>query len=127
MEASLDKVVRLSRQGLGSGALKGGKLRLGTPYRSSWGSVHVGDVVELGSELWRVIPVSSYPQGRGGAVSLAAPPVPPPAQAAAPGDALGAPPPVRTATLHMQDVRHPASYDRLTLPVSYVVSVVPVL
>jgi len=41
--------------------IAGGRLQLGSVYRAAWGNVHVGDVLEFGPELWKVIPASSYP------------------------------------------------------------------
>jgi hypothetical protein len=57
----LDKVLRLAAGGMPSARKRPSGLRLGTPYRVSWGAVQVGDVVEFGPELWKVIPTSSYP------------------------------------------------------------------
>lgn len=35
--------------------------RFGTPFRSAWSKVALGDVLELGGQLWRIIPASQYP------------------------------------------------------------------
>lgn len=112
-------------------------MRMGTPYRVAWGNVNVGDVVEFGQELWKVIPASSYPgykpptssgkstsKGTGKATGGSTT-----GTGGASSSAAGAAPAGTTATsmLHLQEVGKPNSYDILTLPSSYIVTVVPVL
>ena len=111
----------------------GGQLQAGSAYRCAWGSVSIGDVVEFGPELWKVIPASSYPNhpsSPGGSASLSATLN---AGAGSSGGSGGKPASgmskadhVPTHTAYLQDVKHPAQYDELTLPVSYVVHIVPV-
>jgi hypothetical protein len=142
----------------------GGQLQLSSVYRSAWGNVSVGDVLEFGAELWKVIPASSYPNhdkpsagSSGQTVKAAAGPVggstasaPSSGTGGAGGSTASAPssgtggaggstagaqddsaqapaPPAPTHTIYLQDVKNPASYDELTLPVNFVVSIVPVV
>jgi hypothetical protein len=156
-ESSLDKIFRLtgvpvggrqakksSRSRTGPEQVAGGQLQLGSTYRSAWGNVHVGDVLEFGPELWKVIPASSYPNhpsSLGSSASLSAV-----LNAGAGSQASGSAGTgaasgggtagtqggmdkaehVPTHTVYLQDVKHPASYDELTLPTNFVVTIVPV-
>lgn len=110
----------------------GGHLQLNSSYRAAWGNVSVGDVVEFADELWKVIPASNYPNHKHpGTVKM---PSPKPPQddndsgGSGTGGATGSgsSSPTPTHTLYLQDVKHPSSYDELTLPASFVVHIVPV-
>lgn len=153
-ENPLDKVLRLAAPNPRKMRLQKQGMRLGTPYRTAWGNVSVGDVVELGTELWKAIPSSSYPgkpisdpakaalgsspaaQQLGSTAAMAGQPQPggPPQGPGAPGSPGGMPGAGgmpggagATSTLYLQDLRHPAKYDTLTLPASHIVTIVPVL
>jgi hypothetical protein len=105
----------------------GGQLQLGSVYRSAWGNVSVGDVVELGSELWKVIPASSYPNHKTPSRVKMPPKTDNSPGGSSSGDASSPDPgSVPTHTVYLQDVNNPKEYDELTLPTSYVVHIVPV-
>lgn len=108
------------------------QLRFGTPYRSSWNNVAIGDVLEFGRELWKVIPATSYPgykpgtsttgqtsTGTGSATGGSTTGV-------SSGTGTGSTVP-QTYTNYLQNLRNTREYDQLTLPSTFVVTIVPTL
>lgn len=120
-------------------------MRLGTPYRSAWGNISVGDVVEFGSELWQVIPASSFPgykpptstgtstsKGTGAATGGSTTGVTTgkstsSGTGAASGGSTTGSGGVATSTSYLEDLKSPGTFDKLTLPSNYIVTIVPVL
>lgn len=158
MESSLEKVIRLAATPVHSyrrvqhgrvqnvrqySQTRATGLRLGTPYRAAWSNVNVGDVVQFGAELWKVIAATAYPgykpatkssgsgskgtgaatggstTGTGGAKTSSTGT----ASSTGTGNTQG----VKTYTHYLQEVTNPKKFDQLTLPDTYVVTVVPVL
>lgn len=118
--------------------------RYGTPFRSAWGKVSIGDVLELGSNLWRVIPSSQYPghkpSTRSGAVTGSGPGQTPtttvgvgtPGAKTTSGTSTASGSSTGTANIqvyqhYLQNVRHPGKFATLKLPGNFVVTIVPVL
>lgn len=161
-ESALQKVLRLAavpvhqyqrhsqsgrtqnvRQYTQSRAMSG--MRLGTPYRASWGNVTVGDVLEFGPELWKVIPASSFPgykppttsgvstaSGTGAATGGSTTGVTTGGSTASgtgaqTGGATTGTGTAVTYTNYLQNLRNPSQFDKLTLPSTFVVTIVPML
>lgn len=170
MESSLQKVLRLAAvsvhqyrrvrngrvqnvrqysQGRRTGTPRpaGHGLRLGTPYRAAWSNVNVGDVLQFGAELWKVIAATAYPgykppvkrsgsgskgtgkQSGGSSTGTGSKKTTGSGSSTGTGNPGGAGhnPGVQTFTHYLQNVHDPRQFDRLTLPSTYVATVVPIL
>jgi hypothetical protein len=149
-ESHLERVVRLAGGAVRvtkPTAVKDGQPRLGRPYRVAWSKVNVGDIIQMGAELWKVIAAPAFKPPKGGKnakVGLAAPlpgakPMPKPGQPGAqpmpgqpqvqePGMAPAVPAPSpQVYTHYLENLHKPGDQDHLTLPGDHVVTVVPLL
>lgn len=135
-ESDLDRFLRLARSHLrhnGSRPVavrsyeKKGPVapqaRYGTPYRVAWANVHVGNILEFGQEMWRVIPAAAYKGRRAPEKPGKMPPVEA-GSATEPGQQV---PQAQAHTMYLQNVRNSREHDELTLPAEFLVTVIPVL
>ena len=162
MESALDRVLRLAavqvkpyrrvqngrvqavRQSTQQRKPGQGGGRFGTPYRLAWSKVNVGDVLEFGKDLWKVIPAAQFPgfkppvssgtttsAGTGAATGGSTTGVSTGASTssgtgAATGGSAGGVGGVQVFTNYLQNLTT-GQYDQLSLPSDFVVTVVPML
>jgi uncharacterized membrane protein YgcG len=157
IEASLDKVLRLTSQ-QAKPKSSAQKPRFGTPYRVAWGNVNVGDVLMFGNQVWRLVAPTAHPghkmpvlpeaaapdstAGSSGASSVSLSTMPsassgksssstgkPAASSSKPSSSQGG---AGASSLHvythcLQSLASPGKYEELTLPDNFVVMAVPLL
>ncbi len=122
----------------------GAHLKFGTPYRATWNKVSIGDVLEFGQDLWKVIPAAQSPgykppdtrHGAGtgtgvGQTTTTTVGVGTAAAKTTPGSDTSSP--SSTGTAKIQVYQHflvnmrSGEFEKARLPANFVVTVIPVL